>query len=243
MNYKTSERWYSSRVECDMPLVRWGHYGTPVMLFPTAGGDAEEVERCELVGALWPLIESGRIKVYSTDSIAGGAWISGHHSPEYCSRLQLMYDEFVYNEVVPAIRADCRSTGIEVIAAGASIGALNAVATLCRHPDAFRLAIAMSGTFDLSQYLHGNVNMDFYYWSPLHYLPDLEGEQLDLLRRRFVVLATGEGDYENPGESWRMADVLGRKGIPNRVDLWGWNYRHDWPTWHEMLPRYLNEYA
>ena len=72
-------RWYSPHVEQSIQLVRWGHMGTPVMLFPTAGGDAEEVERFHLIGAVKPLIEAGRIKVYSTDSIAGKAWISKQH--------------------------------------------------------------------------------------------------------------------------------------------------------------------
>ena len=48
---------------------------------------------------------------------------------------------------------------------------------------------------------------------------------------------------EDIGESWRMANVLGAKGIPNRVDSWGAEYRHDWVTWREMLPKYLAEYA
>jgi len=45
------------------------------------------------------------------------------------------------------------------------------------------------------------------------------------------------------GESWRMAKVLGAKGIPNRVDSWGPSWHHDWVTWREMLPKYLAEYA
>ena len=53
--------------------------------------------------------------------------------------------------------------------------------------------------------------------------------------------ASGEGRWENIGESWRMADVLGSKGIPNRVDAWGPDYDHDWPTWRRMLPQYLAE--
>jgi esterase/lipase superfamily enzyme len=129
-----------------------------------------------------------------------------------------------------------------VVAAGASIGAFNAVATICRHPDAFRLAIAMSGTFDLSKYLDGRFNQDFYFSSPLHYLPGLDdGPQLAQLRKRFVVIPTGEGDWEDPGESWRIAHVLGAKGVPNRVDLWGKDRHHNWVTWREMLPKYLNE--
>ena len=39
---KRRERWYSNRVESDVTVVRWGHFGRPVIVFPTAGGDAEE---------------------------------------------------------------------------------------------------------------------------------------------------------------------------------------------------------
>jgi esterase/lipase superfamily enzyme len=240
---KETTHWYSPRLEQDVGVVRWGHYGTPVLLFPTAGGDAEEAERFHLVGALGPLIEAGRIKVYSTDSVAGRAWVSKTHSPEYCSLLQNRFDAFIYEEVTPAIRADCRSDDIEVIAAGASIGAFNAVATVCRHPDVYRMAIGMSGTYDLSKYLHGRMNQNFYFSSPLHYLPNLEGPQLDMLRTRFVLLPSGEGAWEDIGESWRLANVLGAKGVPNRVDSWGYDWKHDWETWRAMLPKYLDEFA
>ena len=236
-------RWYSPRVEQEVQLVRWGHFGTPVLLFPTAGGDAEEIERFHLIGALKPLIDAGRIKVYSTDSLAGKAWFSGEHSAEYCSKLQNAFDAMIYREITPAIRRDCDAEQIEIITAGASIGAFNAVATLCRHPDAYKLAIAMSGTFDLSKYLEGSFNSDFYFSSPLHYLPKLEGPQLDVLRQRLVLLPTGEGRYEDIGQSWRIANVLGAKGVPNRVDSWGADYHHDWVTWREMLPKYLDEFA
>ncbi|MGB5579198.1 MAG: alpha/beta hydrolase-fold protein [Woeseia sp.] len=236
-------RWFSPHIQQQVQLVRWGHFGMPVLLFPTAGGDAEEVERFHLIAAVQPLIDAGRIKVYSTDSVAGRAWVNGNESPEYCSKLQNLFDAFIYKEVAPQIRNDCASRDIEIIATGASIGAFNAVATVCRHPDVFKMAIAMSGTYDLSKYLHGRMNQDFYFSSPLHYLPELAGPQLELLRRRFILLPTGEGEYEDIGESWRMAKVLGLKGVPNRVDPWGTNYRHDWETWREMLPKYLAEFA
>jgi esterase/lipase superfamily enzyme len=236
-------KWHSPHVEQEVQLVRWGTFGAPVLLFPTAGGDAEEVERFHLVGVLAPLIESGRIKVYSTDSIAGKAWISKQHSAEFCSLLQNRFDALVYQEIVPAIRHDCESPDIEIIAAGASIGAFNAVASVCRHPDVFRLAIAMSGTYDLSKYLEGRFIQDFYFASPLHFLPGLEGPQLEQLRKRLVLLPSGQGDFEDIGESWRMASVLGAKGVPNRVDPWGTEWRHDWVTWREMLPKYLSEFA
>ena len=240
---KEITRWHTSRLEQEVQLVRWGHYGTPVLLFPTAGGDAEEIERFHLIRVLGELIDAGRIKVYSTDSIAGRTWFEGKHSAEFCSLVQTRFHDFIYREVVPAIRSDCGSEDIEVIAAGASIGAYNSVAAICRYPDVFRMAIAMSGTFDLSKYLEGRMNENFYFSSPLHFLPNLEGPQLDLLRSRFVLMPSGEGEWEDIGESWRMANVLGAKGVPNRVDSWGKDWRHDWVTWRAMLPKYLDEFA
>ena len=56
---KTVGRWYSERVQREVTLVRYGTVGQPVLLFPTAGGDAEEAERWHLIGALGPLLEAG----------------------------------------------------------------------------------------------------------------------------------------------------------------------------------------
>lgn len=46
---------------------------------------------------------------------------------------------------------------------------------------------------------------------------------------------------EDVGEAWSVAHLLGDKGIPNRVDDWGAGYDHEWPTWWEMLPLYLDD--
>ncbi|WP_428263364.1 esterase family protein [Haliangium sp.] len=237
-------RWYSHRLGRDVQVVRYGHYGAPVLHFPTAGHDAYEAERHGLVHALGPLLGAGRVKLYSCDSVAGQVWTDGHSSGAHRGWMQNQFDAFVAHELVPAVRADCHSPDIELIATGASFGAFNAVASLCRHPDLFRVAIAMSGTYDLSPWLHGEHSFDFHVSSPLHFLPDLhDHDHLARLRRRFVVLALGQGRWEDPGESWRMADVLGSRGVPNRVDMWGYQYDHDWPTWREMLPLYLDTYT
>jgi esterase/lipase superfamily enzyme len=241
---KQTWSWNTERLPVPARVARWGYFGVPVLLFPTAGGDFEEVERFELVNSVSEFVEAGRVKIYSVDSVAGKTWLSHAGSPEYCSRVQNMFDAYIYEELVPHIRRDCASESIELIAAGASNGAFNALASLCRHPDSFKLAIGMSGTYDLSRYLQAHFNQDFYFSSPLHYLPSLgESGQLERLRGRFAQLATGEGDYEDPGETWRIAGVLGSKGVPNRVDLWGRDHHHDWRTWRAMLPRYLAEYV
>lgn len=239
MAMKLASSWYSERVEQPIALVRWGHWGVPVLVFPTAGGDAEEIERMGLVGALWPMIEAGRIKVYSCDNLAGRAFAARTGSVEYRCRLLDRFEEMVAREVVPAIHADCGGTP-EVVAAGASLGAFMATAVLCRYPWAFRAAVGMSGSYDLERVFEFRGTDDYYFATPLSFLPNLDGgPQLDALRHRFLILAYGRGRWENPDDSWRLAGVLGARGVPNRVDPWGPEYDHDWPTWREQLPLYL----
>ncbi len=238
---KVTQRWFSDRLQQDLAMARWGHFGVPVLVFPTAGGDAEEIERNHLVQACGELVESGRVKLYSCDSVAGRALATGVGSSEYRMWLFNQFHSAVRNEVVPAIHADLGGHTTPIITAGASIGAFNAVAVLCRYPDVFGAALGMSGTYDLQRFLDGSFTENLYFSSPMDFLPGLEGEQLDLLRQRRVILASGEGAWEDIGSSWAMADALGRKGIPNRVDSWGTDWEHDWPTWLRMLPHYLDE--
>lgn len=236
---KATESWHSERLGQTITITRWGEFGSPVLIFPTAGGDSGEIERFGMISALEPMLSAGRLKAYSVDSLNGRAWLTGA-DPRHASWTQNVYDAVIQDEVVPAILADCRSGWPDLVAAGPSIGAFNALAVLCRHPELFRAAICMSGTYDLSRWLRGHWTDDFYFSSPLHYLPDLgEGPQLERLRSRFVILAHGSGAWEDPAESWRAAGILGEKGIPNRVDDWGPGYPHDWSTWREMLPSYL----
>lgn len=238
---KAGERWFSERLGMESSTVRWGHFGTPVLVFPTAGGDAEEIERMGLVDACGGLLAAGRVKLYSCDSVAGTAMVQRWGQPAQRLRLLDAFHQYVRHEVLPAVSADLGGGHTPVITAGASIGAFNAVALLCRFPDAVGAAICMSGTYDLQPLYDGAWSDDLFYSSPLHFLPGLEGPQLDQLRTRFALLASGEGAWENIGESWRLADTLGAKGIPNRVDPWGPAWEHDWATWRTMLPQYLDE--
>ncbi|MDQ3456990.1 MAG: alpha/beta hydrolase-fold protein [Actinomycetota bacterium] len=240
---KTSERWFSDRVQTEVNLVRWGTFGRPVLIFPTAGGDAEEVERHGLVDACAPLIDSGRVKLYSIDSIAGQAMMTKPGSPQHRLWMLNQFHDCVRREVVPAIHSDLGGQPLGIIATGASIGAFNAVAMLCRYPDVFSAAIGMSGSYAIERFYDRPWTKDLYFSAPLQFLPGLDGWALDLLRERYAILASGEGEWENVGESWTMANALGAKGIPNRVDNWGPQWDHQWPTWWRMLPQYLDELA
>ena len=237
-------RWYSDRLGRECTLARWGDYGQPVLVFPTAGGDAEEIERMQMIRALEPLLVSGKVKIYSCDSVAGHVWFHKEGSPAFRMAMQNAFHHFVRQEVVPAIRMDCRSEDIGIWATGSSIGAFHAAAMVCRFPDVFHRALPMSGTFDLMRFIEVDTPTDaFRAASPLFFLPYVSGRHLELLRTRYLHIVTGEGKWENIGESWKLAQALGRRGIPNKVDSWGPKWDHDWATWRKMLPKYLAEWT
>ena len=122
--------------------------------------------------------------------------------------------------MVPAIHADTGGPQA-VIVAGASIGAFNALALVCRYPHLFRAAVCMSGTFDIERFIGGFTD-DLFFSSPLHFLPGLEGPALDAaapaVRRACLRLGPVGGRRRVVA---RPPSVLGEKGVPNRVDDWG----------------------
>lgn len=237
-------RWYSHRLKGHASLARWGESGQPVLIFPTAGGDAEEIERMQLIRALDPLLQARRLKIYSCDSVGGRAWFNKEGTPEHRMWLQNQFHHFIRHEVVPAIRMDCRTDDIPIWTAGASIGAFHAAAMVCRFPDVFTKALPVSGTYNLMRFIEvTEPTAEFRAASPLYMLPGLGGHHLDLLRTRYIHIVTGEGKWENLGESWLLGNALGAKGVPNFVDSWGPKWDHDWSTWREMFPKYLGDWT
>ncbi|HEV3219785.1 MAG TPA: hypothetical protein VGP66_01160, partial [Candidatus Acidoferrum sp.] len=61
-------RWYSHRLGLDMGVVVYGHWGPPLIGFPTSAGDEWELEGQGLIGTLEPLIDAGRVKFFSVNS-------------------------------------------------------------------------------------------------------------------------------------------------------------------------------
>lgn len=233
--------WHSERVGREVTVARWGFYGLPVLIFPTAGGDAEEIERFHVIKVLEDLIQDGKIKVYSCDSVAGRVLLTREGTNRHQCHLMNQFHQFIRHEMVPAIRMDCDSSDIEIAVAGSSIGAWNALSVICRFPEVFSKAICMSGTYRIERFLEGSPTEDFFQSSAVHFLPELDGPQLEQLRKRFILFPCGRGRAEDIGESWYAAHLLGQKGVPNRVDDWGEEWPHDWPTWRNMLPKYLGE--
>ena len=225
----------------EMTLARWGHYGKPVLLFPTAAADCLDNERFKLIWKLEPFIQSGRIKVYSCESVNGESWLNKEAPPAYKAKAQALYDNYLMQELLPHISKDCGGTK-GFVAAGASLGAYNALTVSTKHPEWFDLCIAMSGTYDFDRWMDGYKDQNYYYNQPMYFLGNLqESEQLQKIRQNTYVLASGSGNYEAPHESERIANLLKSKGVTNtHLEIWGTDAHHDWPTWRTMLPMFID---
>ena len=151
---KHTESRRSSQLGTEVGVARWGHFGAPVLLFPTAGGDAEEVERFKMLYVLQPLLEAGRVKIYSCDSVAGRAWTSGEGTGRERSATQSALRSLRLPRAGALDPGGLRLPGDrDRPPRGPRSGAFNALAAICRHPDVFRAAICMSGTYDLTRWL------------------------------------------------------------------------------------------
>jgi len=109
-----------------------------------------------------------------------------------------------------------------------------------RYPDVFGAAIGMSGSYRIERFYDEAWSQDLYHAAPLQFLPGLAGPQLDRLRQRRVVLASGAGSGRtsaSPG-GWPTRWAPGHPQPGGRL---GPGLGHQWPTWRQMLPQYLRE--
>ena len=129
---KERTTWYSARVERDVTLARWGRSARrscssrPPAATPRRSSASTSSTRS--VSCSTPAASRSTPATASPDACC---WRSEGDAGQR-TWLQNQFHEFVRREVVPAIRTDCQTPDIEIIAAGASIGAFNALAVLCR---------------------------------------------------------------------------------------------------------------
>ncbi len=233
--------WWSPATERTLRIAVYGHWGIPILMFPTAMADALEYERFGLVEALRGWLEGGRCKLYCVDSLNAESWLAPPEVPPAVrSQRHRAYNRYITEEVVPFIYAHCRGRQ-PILTAGASFGAYHAANLFFRRPDLFVGVIAMSGEYNLLAYTGGYMDEECYFNSPVHYLANLDDHVwLPLLRSRpQQYFVSGQGAYERPEATLELSRILSSKAIPHVAELWGAEWAHDWPTWRAMMPVYL----
>ena len=227
-------------------VLAYGHYGRPVVAFPSENGEVNDWEDRGMVGALAGLIDGGRMKLYCVPSYDSESWTRRDLPLEERARRHGHYEWWVLSRLVPFVQADSHTH--ELIGAGCSFGAYHAVNFGLKRADLFPLAIGMSGVYDVSVQGGGERGNAVYFNNPMDYVSHLHGDHLDWLRSRSsVLLVCGQGQWEDTTgaleSTKRFAGLLGEKGLNVELDLWGFDVPHDWPSWRNQIAHHLPRFV
>src|SRR5919202_2061163 len=207
-------RWYSDRVRRDMTVIVLGHWGPPMIMFPTSGGDEGEYERMSLIGTIAGFIDSGRVKAFCVDTNHHDSFANRGAHPFHRSWMQRMYDEYIRQEVIPFVRHHCRSPDIAVWTMGASLGAYHAANTLFKYPDVVKRCYALSGVYDMKRFMDGAYDENFYFNNPVDYMANASDPWLlGQLATCDIHIVTGSGPWERSDEAYRLSHILASRGI------------------------------
>jgi esterase/lipase superfamily enzyme len=199
-------------------VVIHGHYGRPVLVFPSERGSAWDFENNGMLAAVGGLVEAGRVKVYCVDAFdSGERW---------------RYESWILDQVVPFIHEDLGGPQ-DILATGCSMGAFHSANFVLRRADLIPAAICLSGNYEFG--VTGEV-------------ASFHGDHLDWIRSRVsLVLVCGQGMWEDTtgalDSTKHLAHLLGEKGIRHELDLWGHDVPHDWPSWRAQLAHHLPRFC
>jgi esterase/lipase superfamily enzyme len=228
-------------------VIAYGHFGRPVLVFPSEQGRAWDYENNGMVGAVAPLLEAGRIKLYCVDSYDAASWSANHLPLEERARQHQRYEDWIVNQVTAWIHEDCGGWQ-DALVTGCSLGAYHAANLALRRADLYPVAICLSGVYDVGSSGWGERGDTFYFHNPADYVANLHGDHLDWLRTRVhLVLVCGQGQWEDTTGALegtkRFAGLLADKGLPHELDLWGWDVPHDWPSWRAQIAHHLPRFC
>ena len=200
-----------------------------------------------MIASMAPLIEAGRLKVYCVDSYDEQSWQDKNAALEERARRHGLYEEWVLGHVVPWIFNDCGGP-VEIMTTGCSFGAYHAANFALKRADLFPLAVCQSGVYDVSVVGWGDRGDATYFNNPMDYVPHLEGDHLRWLREHVhLQLVCGQGQWEDTtgalDSTKAFARLLGDKGIPHDLDLWGHDVPHDWPSWRHQIAYHLPRFC
>lgn len=228
--------WYSPILERNMEFLWFGHWGRPLLVFPTAAARYTENEDFGIVGALADKIDAGELQVCCVDSVNAESWHDKNAHPGHRIWRHDQYDRYLVEELVPFIRH--KAGRDDLITYGASFGAYHATNFALRHPDMVSRVVAFSGVFDVQRMLDGYWNELCYFHCPTAYVSNYDTAWVDRIRGLEIVLATGEHDHLADANR-HFGGILQAKGIPAHVEIWPGQFGHDWPWWRQHLRRFV----
>ncbi len=237
-------KWFSPNLGHEIELKVYGHYGKPVVVFPAQAGRFYEFEDFGMVAACQGMIDGGKFKIFTVDSLDSQTWANWNAHPADRARRHEDYDRYITQEVTPFIKNHCANSSRKFLATGVSMGGYHSANFFFRHPDIFDSLIAISGLYKLNHFIGDYMDDTVYFNSPLAYLSNLNDPwYLDQYRRSKIMICSGQGAWEDESfsDTLTLQQILTEREIPAWIDIWGQDVNHDWPWWRKMLPYFLEK--
>lgn len=237
---------YSGNLNRDMEFKVYGHGGMPVLFIPCQSGRFFDFENFKMIDYWAKWIEEGCCTVFSADCIDDEAWAAKGADNRWRIENHERWYHYIVDELVPYIRhlsGERLGYDRRILTFGCSMGAMHAANLFFRRPDLFEGCFAISGLYDSPEFFGDYMDDLVYNNCPVNYLANLPQDHfyMDMYRNSKILIVVGQGRWEEPlEESTRRLDtVLCSKGIPARMEYWGYDVDHDWPWWFKMVEHYV----
>jgi len=235
-------RWYSPELNRDMEMKVYGHAGRPVLFIPCQDGRFFDFENFKMTDTWAPWIERGEVMVFSIDTMDLETWSNKTGDPRWRIERHEQWMRYIVNEVAPFIQQMANERngwdGIPgIISFGCSLGATHAANLFFRYPEIFTGTLALSGIYNASYGWDGYMDQDVYNNSPVDYLAGMSWDHpyIEKYRNNRGIICVGQGAWEMPETTRRVAEIVAEKNMGVWVDFWGHDVAHDWDWWYKQV--------
>ncbi len=226
---------YSHILGMSLKLEVTGHYGYPIIMFPTSQGQYTQNNDFKLNDSISYFIEQGKIKLYNIQTIDAQSFYDDHIPPYQRIRNYEMWVQFMRQEFIPYIQNLHQTHRVAV--AGASFGGYHASNFAFRFPDLVSHLFCLSGAFSIRNFMDGFDDELIYFNCPREFVSNDEAWKY---KHMHIVLSTSDQDICLQ-QTREMFNILNAKGINCWYDEQKW-INHDWPLWRMVFPMFVGRF-
>lgn len=225
--------YYSHILGRNIAVAKTGHWGFPIVMFPTSMGNVYQNRDFGLLKTIEPLINAGQVKIYNIETIDFQSFYAEELPPNIKIYNYHLYVQFLHTELIPYIQRECNTHRIGL--AGCSFGAFHAANYTFKYPDHVQFLISMSGAYNIKNFMKGYYDDNVYFNNPIDYLPNIESWKYNHMK---IILGTSDWDICKE-DNIHLSKLLGDKQIDHWYDEKKW-IAHDWPLWKMAFPEYIH---
>jgi len=231
----THTDYYSHILGKSIKVEVTGHFGTPVIMFPTSQGSYTQNADFHLNGSISWFTDNGKLKLFNVETIDNLSFYNKNISAYDRIRNYELYVQFLVQEFIPYIQKTHNTHRVAV--AGASFGGYHAANFAFRYPDLVSHLFCLSGAFSIRNFMDGIQDELVYFNCPDEFVKNDEAWKY---KHMHIVLSTSDRDIcLEPTR--RMAAILTAKGINHWYDEQKW-IDHDWVLWRMVFPTFIGRF-